>query len=364
MTAKRKNSITIRNDADDNLANFMFADTEESRNCLAAFNKSFNVEARMAERLDRIRITGRTQEDMKKAKEGFYALSGALAKGGSVNDNKVAEIAKQVGITQQFTENKADVIADGRARRERQLEKKDRRNHPEQYVEIIIDVDPRNDNQAEFLTDIGGNDVTFGVGPAGTGKTFLAAYEAVKAFKEGKVEKIFLARPAVGNGKDLGALPGDEKAKLAPYLRPLYDELQNLIGRDMLDKLQERGVIEIAPVEFMRGRTFKNAFVILDEAQNTTYEQMKMALTRIGEGSKMVVTGDPKQTDLRHEDSGLAVVLPKLKGVEGVGVREFTADDIVRSPVVSRIVKALETDDEPIRQAPSVRKNAGHQPGR
>ena len=359
MTTKRKNSITIRNAADENLADFLFAENEESRKMLSAFNAAFNVEARMAERTDRIKITGRTQDDMRKAKEGFYQLSGALSRGGIVNDNKVAEVAEAIGVTQKFAENKADVIADGRSRREQNVQKKDRRNHPEKFVEIV-EVEARNENQKKFLDDMRNNDVTFGVGPAGTGKTFLAAYEAVKAFKEGKVEKIFLARPAVGNGKDLGALPGDEKAKLAPYLRPLYDELQNLIGRDMLDKLQERGVIEIAPVEFMRGRTFKNAFVILDEAQNTTYEQMKMALTRIGEGSRMAVTGDPKQTDLRHEDSGLAIVLPKLKGVGGVGIREFTADDIVRSKVVSRIVKALETEDEPIRQAPrSINRRTG-----
>ncbi|MBL1146076.1 MAG: PhoH family protein [Pseudomonadota bacterium] len=365
---KRKNTITIRNDADDNLASFLFADEQESRDCLRAFEKAFHVKLENPGRMDRIRLTGTTKEEISKAKEAFYSLSSALAKGSAVNDNSIAAIAKQVGVREQFAENKQQIIRNGREIRQQSVQKKelrqDKRNHPENHVELVIDVEARNTNQADFLTDIQQNDVSFGVGPAGTGKTFLAAYEAVKALKAGEVEKIFLARPAVGNGKDLGALPGDEKAKLAPYLRPLYDELENLIGRDMLDSLQQRGVIEIAPVEFMRGRTFKNAFVILDEGQNTTYEQMKMALTRIGEGSKMVVTGDPKQTDLKHEDSGLALVVPKLKGVDGIAVREFTAEDIVRSPVVSKIVKALETDDEPVRQAPSVRKNAGNQPGR
>ena len=352
MAKKRSNTVTIRNGNDENLANFLFADAPESRAVLEAFKKKFNVELSDAGRADRVKMFGYDQSEIKRAKEAFYQLSNEFSRNEAVNDNVIAAVAKQVGVTAEFKGNAQEIVENGRGKRNDNARDKklrqDRRNHPEKHVQFLIDVEARNDNQAEFMKEMDENDVTFGVGPAGTGKTFLAAYQAIKALQEGEVDKIFLARPAVGNGKDLGALPGDEKAKLAPYLRPLYDELEGLIGKETLGRLQERGVIEIAPVEFMRGRTFKNAFVILDEGQNTSYEQMKMALTRIGEGSKMVVTGDPKQTDLKGQASGLALVVPRLEGVEGVAIRKFEATDIVRSKVVSRIVTALETDDEPL----------------
>ena len=186
--------------------------------------------------------------------------------------------------------------------------------------------------------------VVFGVGPAGTGKTYLAVCMAVSAFKSRQVEKIILTRPAVEAGEKLGFLPGDLQTKVDPYLRPLYDALQEMLGLDTYAKLMERQVIEVAPLAYMRGRTLSNAFIILDEAQNTTKEQMKMFLTRMGEGSKMVVTGDITQIDLDGKDSGLVHATNILEGVEGISVCRLTAKDVVRHPLVMRIIHAYEKD--------------------
>ncbi len=208
---------------------------------------------------------------------------------------------------------------------------------------ILRSVAPKTPNQSSFMDAVAKNDVTFGVGPAGTGKTFLAAYMALKALEEGRIEKIFLARPAISNGKDLGALPGDMGEKLAPFMYPLYDELNKLAGTKNLRQKMEDGVIELAPIEFMRGRTFSNAFVIVDEAQNATYEQLKMALTRLGQGSKMVVTGDPRQSDLKGDMAGgFDTILDRLQNVPKIAQSHFTNDDIVRSATVGNILKALE----------------------
>jgi phosphate starvation-inducible PhoH-like protein len=190
------------------------------------------------------------------------------------------------------------------------------------------------------------NAVTFGVGPAGTGKTYLAVCLAVAAFKSKQVEKILLTRPAVEAGEKLGFLPGDLQTKVDPYLRPLYDALQEMLGLETYAKLMERGVIEVAPLAYMRGRTLSNAFIILDEAQNTTREQMKMFLTRMGEGSKMVVTGDVTQIDLDGKESGLVHATKILEGVEGIAVCRLTAKDVVRHPLVMRIIRAYEKDTE------------------
>ncbi|WP_028310417.1 PhoH family protein [Derxia gummosa] len=205
------------------------------------------------------------------------------------------------------------------------------------------DLHGRTPRQRDYLRAILSHDISFGVGPAGTGKTYLAVACAVDALERDAVQRVVLTRPAVEAGERLGFLPGDLAQKVDPYLRPLYDALYDLLGFDKTLKLQERQAIEIAPLAYMRGRTLNNAFVILDEAQNTTPEQMKMFLTRIGFGSKAVVTGDITQVDLpRGHRSGLADALEVLDGVRGISFTRFTSADVVRHPLVGRIVDAYE----------------------
>jgi phosphate starvation-inducible PhoH-like protein len=205
------------------------------------------------------------------------------------------------------------------------------------------DLAGRTPNQVQYLRQILAHDITFGVGPAGTGKTFLAVACAVDALERQGVQRIVLTRPAVEAGERLGFLPGDLAQKVDPYLRPLYDALYDLMGFDRVAKAFERGQIEIAPLAFMRGRTLNHAFVILDEAQNTTREQMKMFLTRIGFGSKCVVTGDTSQVDLpKGMTSGLVEARRILARVQGLAFTDFTAADVVRHPLVARIVEAYE----------------------
>lgn len=197
--------------------------------------------------------------------------------------------------------------------------------------------------QKKYLDMIKNNDVCFGIGPAGTGKTYLAMACAVKAFKNQEVSRIILTRPAVEAGESLGFLPGDLQMKVDPYLRPLYDALFEMLGVDNYNKYVEKGMIEVAPLAYMRGRTLDSAFIILDEAQNTTNEQMKMFLTRLGYGSKAIITGDITQTDLpKSKSSGLKTVLNILKNVKGVGITYLTAKDIVRHPLVQRIIEAYD----------------------
>ncbi len=201
--------------------------------------------------------------------------------------------------------------------------------------------------QKEYVDSIYKNEVVFGVGPAGTGKTYLAVATAVSAFRKKEVEKIILTRPAVEAGESLGFLPGDLQSKVDPYLRPLYDALQEMFGLDSYQKLIEKGVIEIAPLAYMRGRTLNNSFIILDEAQNTTKEQMKMFLTRMGEGSRMVITGDVTQIDLPvGKKSGLIHATEILKNVKGIGIVKLTASDVVRHPLVMKIIKAYEQSEK------------------
>jgi len=212
------------------------------------------------------------------------------------------------------------------------------------------DLRARTEHQSQYIRQMQTHDITFGVGPAGTGKTYLAVACAVDAFERDLVKRIVLTRPAVEAGEKLGFLPGDLSQKVDPYLRPLYDALYDLLGFDKVNRMFERQQIEVAPLAFMRGRTLNHAFIILDEAQNTTPEQMKMFLTRIGFGTKAVITGDVTQMDLKHgQTSGLIDARNVLQGVRGIGFTIFQANDVVRHPLVQSIVTAYETYHRKIR---------------
>lgn len=224
---------------------------------------------------------------------------------------------------------------------------------PDLYKQILIrdakgkPIRIKNMGQKQYVEAIEKNDVVFGIGPAGTGKTFLAVVCAVAAFKKGEVSKIVLTRPAVEAGESLGFLPGDLKEKVDPYLRPIYDSLYSILGTNTTDHLMERGVIEVAPLAYMRGRTLDDAFVILDEAQNTTDAQMKMFLTRLGFNSKMIVNGDMTQVDLPgRQRSGLIDAQHILKNISQIKFIHFSANDVVRHPVVAKIISAYEKEEE------------------
>ena len=209
------------------------------------------------------------------------------------------------------------------------------------------DLHGRTPRQVSYLQQIQDHDITFGIGPAGTGKTYLAVASAVDAMSRDRVKKIVLVRPAVEAGERLGFLPGDLNQKVDPYLRPLYDALYDLAGYDTVNKMFERGAIEVAPLAYMRGRTLNQSFIILDEAQNTTPEQMKMFLTRIGFGTKAVITGDVTQIDLqKHQKSGLVEAQKILKNVKGLAFTQFLSADVVRHPLVQKIINAYEQYDE------------------
>ena len=206
---------------------------------------------------------------------------------------------------------------------------------------------PKTETQKRYIDAIRKNDIVFGIGPAGTGKTYLAMAMALAHLKEGKVNKIILTRPAVEAGEKLGFLPGTIAEKVHPYLTPLYDALYDMVDYDKATYMLERGIIEIAPLAFMRGRTLNDAFIILDEAQNATKDQMKMFLTRLGFGSKVVITGDITQIDLpRKKESGLIEAIEVLKGIEGIEFIFFKQDDVVRHPIVAKIIKAYEEHEK------------------
>lgn len=224
--------------------------------------------------------------------------------------------------------------------------------NPSEYDDEVIirtrkgNIKPRNANQIEYVKNVLNHDITFGVGPAGTGKTYLAVACAVDALERQEVRRILLTRPAVEAGEKLGFLPGDLSQKIDPYLRPLYDALFEMLGFEKVERLIERNVIEVAPLAYMRGRTLNDAFIILDESQNTTVEQMKMFLTRIGFNSKAVITGDITQIDLpRGAKSGLRQSIEVLGEVDDISFNFFKADDVVRHPVVAKVVKAYEDFD-------------------
>ena len=222
-------------------------------------------------------------------------------------------------------------------------------------------ITPRSSTQAAYLRAVDAHDLVFAQGPAGTGKTYLAVAKAVELLVSGAVDRIILSRPAVEAGEQLGFLPGDMREKVDPYLRPLYDAIHDMLPEQQVEKRLESGEIEVAPLAFMRGRTLSNAFVILDEAQNTTAVQMKMFLTRLGENARMVITGDLSQVDLpRGIRSGLRDAMETLSGVDGVAFVEFTSSDVIRHPLVSRIVKAYDAVENDRRAAAPYEKVDSH----
>lgn len=276
---------------------------------------------------DLIQITGEA-ESVARVQQVIKALLGLIQRGVPVGVPDVATALKMV--------NKGTLVY-----------------FSEMYDQEIIkdkngqSIRVKNLGQKQYVDTIKKKDVTFGIGPAGTGKTFLAVVMAIAALKKGEVQKIILTRPAVEAGESLGFLPGDLKEKVDPYLRPVYDALFAVFGMDHTNRLMERGVIEIAPLAYMRGRTLEEAFMILDEAQNTTIAQMKMFLTRLGFNSKMIVNGDVSQIDLpRGVTSGLIHGQKTLQGIEKIGFVQFSSSDVVRHPVVAEIIEAYKDKEE------------------
>ena len=269
-------------------------------------------------------------------------------------DEKDVELARQV--VRKIIEfiNKEDAIDIGRVTYLCDCARDGRLDEVDQLLNDVVAVTTRGKliksktvGQKKYVEAIKKSVITIAVGPAGTGKTYLAVALAASAYKAKQVDKIILTRPAVEAGEKLGFLPGDLQEKVNPYLRPLYDGLQEMFGLESYQKLIERGAIEVAPLAYMRGRTLSNAFIILDEAQNTTREQMKMFLTRLGENSRMVVTGDLTQTDLPEgKKSGLREAVGILKNIEGISVTALTEKDVVRHPLVQAIVKAYERSEK------------------
>jgi phosphate starvation-inducible protein PhoH and related proteins len=267
--------------------------------------------------------------------------------------------AAQVKVVQVVLEESLEALRAGRQLSTQDVAQRLRNGFGEDSVaaperetrSLSAQVRARTDGQQQYIDCIAGSDIVFAVGPAGTGKTYLAVAAGIEAVKQGKVRRIVMVRPAVEAGEKLGFLPGDFQAKVDPYLRPMYDALQDLLDARTRTRWLESDVVEVCPLAYMRGRTLNRSFVILDEAQNTTVPQMLMFLTRLGESSRMVVTGDPSQVDLPDNiASGLADAVRKLTGVPGVGVATLGSKDVVRHPVVSRIVDAYGGDRVPSRR--------------
>ena len=277
---------------------------------------------KIAFRGDKIKASG-SEEDLKKFEEKMQKIFAHIE---LYNDLQVSDIhtilEKEEAPTNKLTKNESEVLV---------------------YGNNGYQIRARTQNQKLLVDMVAKNDVVFAVGPAGTGKTYTAVALAVKAWKEKQIKRIILTRPAVEAGENLGFLPGDLKEKLDPYLQPLYDALMDMIPYEKLAEYMEKGVIEIAPLAFMRGRTLDKAFVILDEAQNATVTQMKMFLTRMGQQAKFVITGDSTQMALpRNQPSGLRRSVDLLRGVEGIGVIELTGSDVIRHPLVKRVISAFE----------------------
>lgn len=305
----------------------------------AAFEKEFQIKFETkpgyGEKDPVIAFTAHSNNE-NNVRNGFSLLQKEFSSGKHITAETIAETAAKVYMQDNSSnDNSAGAqFATAAKRGTRGAPKPE----PHDYV-----FQPKNDGQKNLAEKISHHDITFGIGPAGTGKTHVAIAMAVEALKKGEVDRIVLARPAVGSGKDLGALPGSLEDKLSPYMRPLYDELQTTLGFEQTKKGMEEGYIEIIAVELLQGRTLKNAFIVVDEAQNTTREQMELTLTRMGEGSRMVVAGSLQQILLANKgDSGLSYALEALEGIEGVAVQRFENKDIVRHAMVQRICDAFD----------------------
>jgi phosphate starvation-inducible PhoH-like protein len=295
---------------------------------LAAFEQGFGVV--IMRRGNQLALHG-PGDQRERAVSGLEVLYGRLETGGQIEPGDIEAVIRLGVLPESGAKTEAthqlDMFPGGRM--EIRTKKKV--------------IGPRSQTQQVYVADLFNREMVFGIGPAGTGKTYLAVAAAVSMFFDEKVDRIILSRPAVEAGERLGFLPGDMKEKIDPYLRPLYDALGDMIPMKQLAKLMEEGKIEVAPLAFMRGRTLANAFVVLDEAQNCTEMQMKMFLTRMGEGSHMVITGDPTQIDLpRGVGSGLVEALRVLEHVNEIGFVRFTSADVVRHPLVARIVEAYD----------------------
>ena len=281
--------------------------------------------AKVVARGDELRLSGEATA-VEEAERTFRSLLGTIRSGGDVSLTELEH--GDLGALDGATPEAASAEAESAAAR-----------LPGRHK-------PKTAGQRRYVAEIAKNPITFGIGPAGTGKTYLAVAMAVQALLAKKVKRIILTRPAVEAGEKLGFLPGDLQAKIDPYLRPLYDALYDMLPAERAEQYLESGVVEVAPLAFMRGRTLNDAFIILDEAQNTTGEQMKMFLTRMGFGSTVVVTGDVTQTDLPISvDSGLRVAQKILAGIEGIAFVAFDKSDVVRHPLVARIIRAYEQAD-------------------
>ena len=301
---------------------------EQAINLFGSFDENIRLiesefHVTVANREGELRVNGEPEDTMLACK-ALSALLTLSSRGEAINEQNVRYVIglARSGQEQKIGELTQDVIcisAKGRP------------------------IKPKTIGQKEYVDSISQNTVTIGVGPAGTGKTYLAVAAAVAAFRERKINRIILTRPAVEAGERLGFLPGDLQSKVDPYLRPLYDALFDMLGAETYQKYLERGNIEVAPLAYMRGRTLDDSFIILDEAQNTSCEQMKMFLTRMGFGSKMVITGDATQIDLPADKmSGLKQAVRVLKGVEGIGICELNDQDVVRHVMVQRIIRAYQ----------------------
>lgn len=289
-------------------------------------------------------VSGANAERAVELLERFYAVANKVV---PIEEVQLALVEQRAGLKPRATDPDAVPAARADAPEETDV---DAEAAPESLESPLLktrrsDLRGRTPHQIQYLNAVLNHDISFGIGPAGTGKTYLAVACAVDALERDAVKRIILTRPAVEAGERLGFLPGDLAQKVDPYLRPLYDALYDLLGFDRTQKLFEKQVIEIAPLAYMRGRTLNHAFVILDEAQNTTVEQMKMFLTRIGFGSKAVVTGDVTQVDLhKTQRSGLVDAMHVLKDVRGIAFTQFSSADVVRHPLVARIIDAYEKD--------------------
>jgi phosphate starvation-inducible PhoH-like protein len=327
-TARSKAPVTVHLDGDNtHLANLCGPLDENLRQIASGWNVTLN------RRGDRVAITGDQAKAAGKALEWFHQR--AVHKALSIDDIQLGLVELGAGQPE-ASEEVIPVpapIPDTPAVNDQSFSLRTRKT----------DLRPRTPHQREYLNHIQSHDITFGVGPAGTGKTWLAVACAIDALERETVQRLVLTRPAVEAGERLGFLPGDLVQKVDPYLRPLYDALYDLMGYERVQRMFEKQTIEIAPLAYMRGRTLNHAFVILDEAQNTTPEQMKMFLTRIGFGSKAVINGDPSQVDLpRGQLSGLTHAVDVLGSVQGIATTRFTSRDVVRHPLVARIVDAYE----------------------